>query len=193
MPHASRNFPADATDAGQLVRGKWVILAIVALAVAAGAFSWFYFAWLQRRPLALWGSHAAALMMRAPTARAYRLEPMADAAAGDAAPGQPVFAVDGEPFRGTAARDVSRAKGFLHIRQSLVHNASFAWDEPAGDCQPKWEYAIEFEDRGERAVVAFAFNCGRIALVESDRTASIRPAAAEIKSFLVEQFPEAAR
>src|SRR5262249_30626463 len=88
-----------------------------------------------------------------------------------------------------AERDVSQAPGFSHIRNSFVHDASFDWDEtPASN--PHYDSAIEFlcEDRG--VVVALSFNEGCAQVVGSDRRVSMRPVAAEIESFVHEQFPK---
>ncbi len=121
---------------------------------------------------------------------------MAAAAAADQESGtaasQRTITVGGESFVLTDKRDVSHANGFSHIRNGLIHDRSFAWDEEACDESPRWDYALEFLEGEERVVVALAFNCPRTALVDTDRTASIRPVAAVLADFLREQFPPAA-
>ncbi len=200
-PPDSNSLDPPADDAG--VQGKYVILAVLALAVGASAISWFYYARLQQRPIELWGSRAAELMLRAPAARAYRLTSagatgqQAEAEASSShettdATGRKVQ-VAGESLLAIDERDVSQAPGFSHIRQSLIHDRSFAWEAEPGGEPPRWEYAIEFQENGDKAMVAFAPNCGRAALVGRDRTVSIRPVSAAILDFLVEQYPAAAR
>ena len=193
MPATEHTAPPDADDDGSLVQGKFVILAIVGLAVAASALSWFYYARLQERPLALWGSRAAELMLLRPMARAYRLAPapgeLPAGATHDGGGAHRPLAIAGERFTMTDDRDISRAPGFSHIRQSLIHDRSFAWDDGPCESSPRWEYAIAFAEGNESAIVAFAFNCQRAALADTNRTASIRPVAAAIEEFLREQFP----
>jgi hypothetical protein len=176
-------------DGGPMVAGKVVIVAIVIFAVGASIVSWIYYARLQQRPLALWGSRPAELMLRAPTARAYRLVPATDAPGQDNASGAQEFAVAGERFIAADEHDVSHAPGFSHIRQSLIHDRSFVWDEAVSERQSRWEYAIAFSGASDTATVAFAFDSGRASLVGTDRIASIRPVAAAIENFLREQFP----
>jgi len=187
-----------------MVPGYVVIIAIVVLAVGASSFSWFYYRRLQERPLALWGSRAAELMLRAPVARLYRLSPVeneeatGEIAPPDAAKGRAannatvtrVFTIGGERYAALDERDISRAPGFSHIRQGLIHDRSFAWDELADAAPRQWEYAIEFEGPGSAAVVAFDFRAARATLVGGERSVSIRPVGAAIQVFLREQFPE---
>jgi hypothetical protein len=204
---SSDRAPPTLADNGPMVSGKVVILGVFGFSVAAAFVSWIYYARLQERPLALWGSPAAELILRAPTARAYRLAVAPDAVepkttepttiGPDGAHRQ--FVIDGQRYMATAERDVSQARGFSHIRQGLVHDRSFAWDEPPGDQPPDWEYAIEFDEAGRTAVVAFADHAVRAALVDGDqagsnstspaRTVSTRPVAGAIDAFLAEQFP----
>ncbi len=174
-----------------LIQGKWVILAIVALALGSAAVSWVYYARLQERPLALWGSEAGTLILRATEGRAYRIAPAAsrEGTEPDDSPARIRFTIGGQLFTAIDERDVSRAPGFSHIRQSLIHDRSFAWEDGACDEAPQWNYALEFSEAGHTVWLAFAFNCPRAALANSDHTASIRPVAAAIEAFLREQFP----
>ena len=48
-------FTQDSAGDSQFVQGKWVILAVLGLAVGASVVSWIYYARLQRRPIELWG------------------------------------------------------------------------------------------------------------------------------------------
>jgi len=182
---------ATAPDDESLIQGKWVILAIVALALGGAGVSWVYYARLQERPLALWGSEAGTLILRATQARAYRIAPATsrEGHEPDDSPGRIRFTIGGQLFTATAEHDVSHAPGFSHIRQSLIHDRSFAWDEGPCDEAPQWKYALEFSESGHIVWLAFAFNCPRAALADSDHTASIRPVGQAIEAFMREQFP----
>ncbi len=185
--HQPSTDRAAAPDEGPTISGKAAILSIVMLAVIGSVGSWFYYARLQQRPLALWGSRSAALMLRAPVARALRLAP----APTSAVEGQRVLEVAGQRLAVIAERDVSQARGFSHIRNSFVHDASFGWDDPPRDCQPAFNDALEFVDGDDSVIVALSFDCAVALRVGGDRHISIRPVAAEIKSFIDEQFPAA--
>ncbi len=177
-------------EAGHLVQGKWVILGVVGLSLAASMASWVYYARLQERPLALWGVRPAEMMLRAPMARAFRLVGADTAREPPAIDGRGrEFTIAGQRYLAVAERDISQAKGFSHIRNSLIHDRSFVWDEEPCEISPQWAYVIQFVEGNEQAAVALAFNCPRTALTNNDRMVSIRPVAAEIEDFLHEQFP----
>jgi hypothetical protein len=177
-------------DGAHLVQGKWVILGVVGLSFLAASASWFYYARLQERPLALWGIRPAEMMLRAPAAKAYRIVSAAEAPQTNNAE-QPAaeFSVAGERYVAVAERDISQANGFSHIRNSLIHDRSFVWDEAPCEIAPQWTYVIQFIDGDERTAVVLAFDCPRAAPADTDRIVSIRPVAAEIDDFLHEQFP----
>ena len=127
------------------------------------------------------------MILRAPAARACRLAPAADES--DGGPARRRFAIGGATYEVIADRVISQAPGFSHIRQGLVHDRSFGWDDAPCDDPAQWEYAIEFEDRGATAAVVFDFHCARAMLAGSEHSESIRPVAAAIEGFLREQFP----
>jgi hypothetical protein len=177
-------------DGAGMVQGKWVILGVVGLSVLAASASWFYYARLQERPLALWGVRSAEMMLRAPMAKAFRIVPMAERPPiKDTAQPALEFSVAGERYVAVAEHEISQAHGFSHIRNSLIHDRSFVWDEAPCESAPRWEYVIQFVDGDERTAVVLAFNCPRAAPADTDRIVSIRPVAAEIEDFLQEQFP----
>jgi hypothetical protein len=165
--------------AGPMVQGKVAILAIAFLGVAASVGSCVYYARLQQRPLALWGSEPARLMLRAPTVLAYNLAPASDQE--KAAPSD-LIEIDGQRFRLVNQRDVSRAPGFSHIRQSFVHDASFTWDAAPDDCQPTWTHALRFVEGDSSATVVLAFDCQRAALATADPAAKDNPTVVDLKA-----------
>ena len=137
--------------AGPMVAGKVVILGLLLFAVAASVVSWVYYARLQARPIALWGSRAAELMLRAPTVRCFRLRPAAENSDQSAGGAAREITIAGERYSCTDERDISQARGVSHIRQGLIHDRSFAWDEPASSGEKHWAFAIEFDAGGDRA------------------------------------------
>lgn len=181
-------------DGANLVQGKWVILSVLGFSIVAAMASWFYYARLQERPLALWGVRPAEMMLRAPAARAFRIVPAVDAVPIEGAESPALeFSVAGQRYRAVAERDISQANGFSHIRNSLIHDRSFVWDEAPCEAPPQWTHVVQFVDGEDQVAILLAFNCPRAALAGTDRTVSIRPVAAEIEDFLHEQFPTETR
>ncbi len=166
---------------------------IVGFSVAAAAISWVYYARLQERPLAFWGSRHAELILRAPTARAFRLAPatVADQAAVNAGADRTIT-LGGRLFALSDERDVSHANGFSHIRNGLIHDRSFAWDEEACAAPPRWTMRSSSWKETSASSWRWRSTARARALVDADRTASIRPMAVVLEDFLREQFPPAA-
>jgi len=176
--HDAQNY-GPVPGAGPMVQGKVAILAIAFLGIAASVGSCVYYARLQQRPLALWGPESARLMLRAPTALAYNLAPVSDDE--KAAPSD-LIDIAGQRFRLVNQRDVSRAPGFSHIRQSFVHDASFDWNETPNNCQPTWTHALRFVDGDKSATIVLAFDCHRAALASTDPAAKDKPAEVDLKA-----------
>ncbi len=173
-------------------RGKLVICAIVALGLAAAAFSvWFHYQGAHRSG-DFWGTATAQLIVEAPEVRALRL---------DAAP-QPQFDEEGmqldppdEPaveFRNgfwtvLSDHDASKARGLVNVRRALVQDASFDWRGRPND--PNWLYGLEFNDGRLWATVLFDFDSCQVALSGARKTAMLDPAASDAwRKFFDEQF-----
>lgn len=163
--------------------------------MAASFGSWYYYATLQRRPLALWGHEAADLMMHAPRVTVYRLAPLEqDKQAAGSPPAEESanagerLQVGDQNLRVVERRDISGTRGLSHIRQGIIHDRSFDWNESLAEETPHWDYALEFTDGDRSTVVVFALAQHWMQAAAGDRGVSIRPISEEVKSFLAEQF-----
>lgn len=88
---------------------------------------------------------AAARISRAPRVELWSLRPLA----GHGHTGR---------LAATQRRDISTAKGLVHLRRGLVEDANFIWSKPPGADQPlpdaAWDVAIAFQDdSGERGIL----------------------------------------
>lgn len=164
------------------IDGKLAILAVVALGVAGAAGGWWYQQGLQRRPIRLWGHEAAAAFVNAPRAELWRLERESKTAS------TPDFvAADGQAFRVAEKKDVSQARGFLHLRHSLLSDPSFDWS--ADDSGPKnWRYALRFAGGDHVATVLISEDFRHARLGETSAEASIAPIASGVKKLFDEQL-----
>jgi hypothetical protein len=111
------------------VPGHFVVIAMLAIALAAAGFAWWWNLQRGRRALEFYGPEAATLIRTAPNVELLR---------------------EGEPVR-----DISKAKGLLNARTSLLGDASYHW---ASEGQfAKSDATLRFSD-GERSVlVSFDF------------------------------------
>jgi len=186
-------------DAGAAVSGKFVLLAMVGLGLAAALGTWRFYAAEQRRPLELWGPEAAELIVRAEKVEVLQLEALprerapveADARSSASAHDEKVARDDVSPNRVSrdeiiplagrllvvrGRRDVSTARGLGHLRVSLVNEASFDWSPEAADVPPPhWDYALRFSRDDATATIVFASREGLAALAETGAQASIGP------------------
>ncbi len=197
----------------QLISGRWVILAIAALAVSMAAGGWLYWYAIGNEIHDYWGTETATLIAGAPQAELYRLgTPLADTSVESA------IAVGDQWYPIVQTRNLLKppAPGWTHVRTLLVRDAAFDFLEPAEQCQPTWNYALRFADGPRQAIVVLSIDCPRLRLADGIRQVSttsgmirterlpprrsqsrqmlsIAPMAAGLKDFLDEQFMEQAK
>ena len=124
--------PSPARQGG---RGRSLVIGLVLLGLAAAATG-IWFQWNQtRKCLAFYGADAARLITTAP-----RVEFV-------------TFAAERSPGRLAAEsrRDISTARGLVHLRRGLVEDANFDWRRGAvnaGERLPAaaWDMALVFSD-----------------------------------------------
>ena len=125
--------------------GTRLVVGLLGLGLtAAGLGIWFQ--WQQtRRCLEFYGVEAAGQISRAPRVELWSLRPLA----GHGHTGR---------LAATQRRDISTAKGLVHLRRGLVEDANFIWSKPPGADQPlpdaAWDVAFAFQDdSGERGIL----------------------------------------
>jgi hypothetical protein len=127
------------------------VIGLVLLGLAAAATG-IWFQWQQtRRCLAFYGGPASRRISAAEAVELWTLAP-------GSAPGR---------LRVVDRKDVSRARGLVHLRRGLVEDANFSWPaEPAPTGAARrpdadWTFALAFSDASAPSpaptVVAFAF------------------------------------
>lgn len=129
------------------------MIGLVLLGLAAAATG-IWFQWQQtRRCLAFYGGPASRRISAAAAVELWTLAP-------GSAPGR---------LRVVDRKDVSRARGLVHLRRGLVEDANFSWPAepaPTGAAAARrpdadWTFALAFSDAAapslEPTVVAFAF------------------------------------
>jgi hypothetical protein len=120
--------------------GRGLVLGLLGLALALAVFA-VWFQWRQtRRCLAFYGADAARAIQGAPRTELWKL-------AVDSASGRVVA---------TEQRDISSARGLVHLRRGLVEDANFAWGSgAAGPLAPgDWDEALAFYSDPAKAPVA---------------------------------------
>lgn len=181
--------------------GKYAIVTIGILAVTlASAAIWYQYN-LQHRPLEYWGTSTASRVLSAPKVEALLLaaEPHEVQTAADDDTMAETLTVDDRTWHVVARREISKARGFSHVRRSLMMGGSYDWNAPPPAEPIEWRYALVFrgeEPQIDEAIVLLTADAGLLAdgsaasREKTSRTANVQPVAEALLSFLTEQFPE---
>jgi hypothetical protein len=167
--------------------GKWLIVAILAVALAAGAFSWWFRWSATHRAAELWGPEAAATIRDALHIEAYRLTDAGSETDETLVAGNRAYAVERRV-------DVSKGPGLVHLKQALLEDRSFDWEATfdTGLLVPRWALVFHpLPDRQstEAATLLFDEDCERGAAITAGQPARpfvCRRIAAGIEKVLTE-------
>lgn len=169
-------------EATRLNTGTLAMLLIVAVAVAAAAVSWWFHVRTTNRALALWGADRVQLIQLGSQVSLAQLGP--DESAGVLLPD-----IDWQTI---AWRDISHARGLIHLRQALVENRSFAWGKsdpvPRDDATIPWRYALRFGNGQSQMTVVLNETCDWMLIPADGRRLSTEPIASGLVTFFTEQF-----
>ncbi len=168
--------------------GRWAIIAVTIIAIGMASYAWWHRRHSGAQALQFWGPETALLISRAPQVELVELglDNRGLTARDD------VARFDDLPLAAVRTRLVEHTEnvpGLNKARTILLQDNAFAWEEPAGSCSPRWQYALEFRDGERQATVLISLDCPRVKLVGTDKLASIQPIAAPMREFLETQFP----
>ena len=141
--------------AAMRVSGKLVIGLILAVAVLAATFSWWFRWQATHRAAEFWGVEAIAILQRPRQVIALQLNacpPDENAAASR---------TEQFPRQGVAAeRVITTAGGVTHLRQALLEDRSYDWNSTIVDRSPA-RYALRLQSSatGQELILVFPDNC----------------------------------
>lgn len=173
--------------------GRWIVGLMFAAAVGLSALSVWYHHQKGRRALEFWPPEVARLIARGEQVHTLRLARASKNPSQGATSGSPALRFAEQELTIVERKDAREARGLTHLRAALLEDANFAWDDPPADCASRWEFALEFSHRGERAAVLFDPQCRRVALSGEARSLSIKPISKGVAKFFHEQFARGAR
>jgi hypothetical protein len=132
-----------------------LVIALTAAGLAAASVAVWYQHRQTRRALDLWGAAAAQSIERAAVVELVELED-----GGRAGGSSAVGIWDAEK-----AINISRARGLLHFRRSLLQDANFDWNSAKTPTvsNSEWDYAVRFSDEDDSVVVLFDLAQGLVA------------------------------
>ena len=121
--------------------GKFVVVIIFTVALAAVILSQWYHYHRARRSAQYFGPTATALILRA---KKVELLQLADEQAAVAGRSQGVVSLNGKQYPVIRSRDISATRGLIHMRTGLVDDANFDWDDRENGGGHCWTRALRF-------------------------------------------------
>ena len=177
--------PAQSSAAG--VSGKWVIIGILAVALTAAGGSWWFRYSATHKAAVFWEPRAAGLIRDASFVELIELRPAAGAERTN--PPASHFAFGGDSkYVPAKRRVVSAARGLVHLRNALLEDRSFVWDNT--DVLPwhetvEWRWLLVFADKKGGTLITFSKDC-HFVMTESHKVISCEPIAAGLAEMFAE-------
>lgn len=141
MPPKADSPAAVIPPAGPGVSGKWVILAILAVALAAAGGSWWFRYTATHRAVEFWGPQAARLIRDAPRVDFFSIR---NEEAGSLPATARIPLKSGRTLYGYDQRIISKAHGLAHLRNALLEDRSFEWPAELPSSTPPLRWALIF-------------------------------------------------
>jgi hypothetical protein len=176
------------------VRGKYVILLIGALAIAAASFTVWFNVRQSAKMIATWSRPTAELILNAPQAEILELVSLDNLSVllNDPTAKKEVIRAIADSYVVKSRKDVVHARGFLNLRRALIEDRAFQWDETKQGqlSENDRQFGLEFRDGEKHATLVIDLYSGRIWLVGSDATARLLDEGVhEFSLFFQEQIP----
>src|SRR5688572_22772802 len=177
--------------------GFVVAAALLLLGGVTAGIAWRYNLSRTRQALAYWGPSAVALIRDAPQVTVHRIAFATDVIDKPTGNSPLMHPHTRAPAQVLGARDLSQAKGLVHLRHALLDDRSYTWTDqtPAND---DFAYILTFEENGARLAIYFSSDLTRMtaihwAVAPSQRanalqTISTRPIAAGLGEYFADIF-----
>ncbi|MFO0790670.1 MAG: hypothetical protein U0805_14535 [Pirellulales bacterium] len=130
MPPTAASRDAATTPQNAGISGKWIIIGVMAVALIGAGTSWWFRYYTTHRTAQFWGPEAATLIRDAPT----------------------VWSHD------DLNRDISSAKGLVHLRNALLEDRSFKWPAVPIEDDVQWTHGLGFRDQRTSKSVGIMFS-----------------------------------
>ncbi len=127
--------------------GTKLVLGIFGLALLAGVFSWWYRYEVAHRSTTFWGPYFAELIARPSDVNAFGLKPAT------AETGEDALQILSQSFERIDSKDLTSAPGMVHLRNSILSDGNYRWDEPVATND--WRWCLQFSGKGMTATILF--------------------------------------
>jgi hypothetical protein len=142
--------------------GKLVIIGIVAIALIAAGTSWWFRLHATHRAARFWGPDDARLLRDAPVVLLH------------------------VNTREPAERDISSARGLVHLRSALLEDRSFSWPATPVQNEIKWEHGVTFQNDASGLPIFFSSDFHWLTVLDSEKMLSCQPIAVGLREMFTE-------
>jgi hypothetical protein len=181
MPPKAKTADNSPSSAGSTASGKLLIIGILIIALASAAISWWFRYNATHRSAEFWGPETARLIRDAPVVMVFN-------------PSSPIVipssdtAGVGGLIDSSETRDVSQARGLVHLRTALLEDHNFDWPPSPISPDVQWKQGLIFRDEGpgNAAILLFSPDLSLVNVVGTKEMLSCAP----ISKGLREMFGE---
>lgn len=144
---------------GAEISGKWIIIGVLAVALIGAGTSWWFRYYTTHRTAQFWGPTMARLIRDAATVET--LEPR---------------------------RDISAAKGLVHLRNALLEDRSFNWPAKRITDDLQWQHGLRFGNNSESQIarIMFSSDFRWVRIPDNETMLSCEPIAAGLRQMFAE-------
>jgi hypothetical protein len=142
---STKRQPIESAASVPTISGKYVILAVVTVALTGALASWFFRYNATQHAAEFWGPEAARLIRDAPVVEFWQ-NPSPSTVIRSAAP-----LVGREDLR-----DISSARGLVHLRTALIEDRSFDWPAKQIRSDVQWTHGLRFRADTQGVLLMFS-------------------------------------
>ncbi len=175
-------IPSESRDLNTMQSGTKLVLGIFGLALAAGIFSWWYRFEVAHRSTTFWGPQFADLIVRPSDVTAFGLKPTTVES------GEDTLQILSQNFERIDSKDLTSAPGMVHLRNSILTDGNYRWDEPVSN--EDWRWCLQFSGEGMTATILFSENFAVLGRMnqrgDNVRTVDCQPMAETLREYFAE-------
>ncbi len=123
--------------------GKKLVFVLAGLALAAGVTSWCYRYEAAHQATAFWGTESAPLIAQPAPVEIYELKLLGGEGASEKEAGLLNL---GRRYQVGDPRELTNARGMVHLRHALMSDSNFRWEMPAESEKTDWRWCLRFYD-----------------------------------------------
>jgi len=171
-------------------QGKIIVGIAILLGISAGLAGYWWNYRVGHRAMQFWGQENARLIRLAPKVELLRFVITAPALPNNA---DKQLTLSGYNLVVTESHDLSQARGLIHLRNALLSDDQFQWEQPLGEkAQHLPRFGLRFSDADGKSVLVFIVELPSEKLAGYDeKRVLLGPLAKSLEQFLARELPRA--